>query len=317
MEEWKKGRTILFLSSSLPFLHSIFIHDDAARRVGHGSCYESREYTMIIDTHVHLFAPDEVRFPYHPKAPYRPAHPAPVEEFLSCMDAAGIDAAVLVHPAPYQDDHRYVLHCLDQAPERLRGTCLFDPASPSSPRRMEELVREHPSIVALRLHAYRDAIPPFGSPEISSLWTKAGDLGLIVQLHFSPRYALDFGRLIADFPDVPVLLDHLGRPGQGTAEEYEEVLQLARFERVYVKLSGVDYVSKEAFPHVDTRPVVRRVVEAFGSDRIVWGSCYAGGLSAEAYARTPTVVDALLDSCSEVERDGVRGETASRLFGFC
>jgi predicted TIM-barrel fold metal-dependent hydrolase len=182
---------------------------------------------------------------------------------------------------------------------------------------MEALVREHPSIVALRIHAYRETIPPFGSPEISNLWAKAGELGLIIQLHFIPCYAPAFARLIADFPDVPVLLDHLGRPGQGTAEEYEEVLRLARFEQVYVKLSGVDYASKEAFPHVDIRPLVRRVVKAFGSERIVWGSCYAGGISVETYAQTPTIVDALLDICSETELKGVRGETASRLFRFC
>ncbi|MBI4531619.1 MAG: amidohydrolase family protein, partial [Candidatus Latescibacteria bacterium] len=134
---------------------------------------------MIVDTHDHLFAADEVRFPYHPKAPYRPAHPAPVEEFLRCMDVAGIDAAVLVHPTPYQDDHRYVLYCLEQSPERLRGTCLFDPALPVSPRAMEELIRGYPAVVALRIHAFRETVPPFEAPELHNLWAKAGELGLI------------------------------------------------------------------------------------------------------------------------------------------
>ena len=60
---------------------------------------------MLIDTHIHLFAADHTRFPFHPKAPYLPDKATPVEQFLQDLTAAGLDAAVQVHPEPYQDDH--------------------------------------------------------------------------------------------------------------------------------------------------------------------------------------------------------------------
>lgn len=259
---------------------------------------------MIIDTHVHVFAEDQSQFPYHKNAPYHPP-PAPVEEYLKKMDEMGIDRAVLVHPEPYYDDHRYVLYCLEKYPERLKGTCLFDPESPDSPRALRELVQKQPRIVALRIHAYRpDNIPSLLSAQVRTLWQRAGSLGLSIQMHIVPRYAQDVGELVKAFPDIPVLIDHLGRPAQGSKEEYEYVLRLAKFDNVYMKLSGVRYISKEPFPHQDAKPLVRQIVETFGSERMIWG----GG--------EPAIVNVQLDFLTESERNKVLGETAAKLFGF-
>jgi predicted TIM-barrel fold metal-dependent hydrolase len=61
----------------------------------------------VIDTHLHCFAgKDDHRFPYHPKGPYQPEKPATPEHLLRCMAEGGVDDAVVVHPEPYQDDHR-------------------------------------------------------------------------------------------------------------------------------------------------------------------------------------------------------------------
>ena len=259
---------------------------------------------MIIDTHVHVFAEDRSRFPYHKNAPYRPP-PAPIEEYLKKMDEAGIDRAVLVHPEPYQSDHRYVLYCLEQYPERLKGTCLFNPESPESLRALRELVQKQPRIVALRIHACRpDNIPSLLSAQVRMLWQRTCDLGLVVQMHIVPRYARDVEELVKAFPKVTVLIDHLGRPAQGSEEEYKYVLRLAQFDNVYMKLSGVKYISREPFPHQDAKPLVRQIVETFGSERMIWG----GG--------DPAIVDAQLDFLTEGERKQVLGETAAKLFGF-
>ena len=42
---------------------------------------------------------------------------------------AAIDHAVIVHPEPYQDDHRYLEYCFSREPAKgfFKGTCLFDP----------------------------------------------------------------------------------------------------------------------------------------------------------------------------------------------
>jgi len=259
---------------------------------------------MIVDTHVRVFAEDQSRFPYHKNAPYRPP-PASIEEYLKKMDEMGIDRAVLVHPEPYQDDHRYVLYCLEKYPERLKGTCLFDPESPDSPRALRELAQQQPRIIALRIHAYRpDKIPSLLSTQVRTLWDRAGALGLVIQMHIVPRYARDIEELVKAFPDIPVLIDHLGLPAQSSKDEYKYILRLAQFDNVYMKLSGIRYISKEPFPHQDAKHKVRQIVETVGSERMVWG----GG--------DPAIVDAQLDFLTEGERKKVLGETAAKLFRF-
>src|SRR4051812_43009469 len=91
-----------------------------------GSRLAAADRTPVVDTHLHCFAgAADKRFPYHADAPYTPEDAATPEHLLACMDAAGTDFAVVVHPEPYQDDHRYLEHCLAVGKGWLKGTCLF------------------------------------------------------------------------------------------------------------------------------------------------------------------------------------------------
>src|SRR5258708_1075538 len=105
----------------------------------------SRPPGTLVDTHVHLFSADPERFPYPPDAPYNPP-PQPVGDYVKFVAAAGIDHTIIVHPEPYQDDHRYLEYCFAQEPSpgRFKGTCLFDPIAPPTPDRMEDLVKRNP-----------------------------------------------------------------------------------------------------------------------------------------------------------------------------
>ena len=169
---------------------------------------------LLVDTHLHCFAGNSKRFPYHARAPYRPTEAATPEHLLKCMDGAGVDHAVVVHPEPYQDDHRYLEHCLDVGSGRLKGTILLFADRPGSLEKMPALAKRK-DIVAVRVHAYApDRLPPFGKPELRQLWKLAAALDLAVQLHFEPRYAAQFEPLIREFRDVTHIIDHLGRPFQ-------------------------------------------------------------------------------------------------------
>jgi hypothetical protein len=148
---------------------------------------------LIIDTHLHCFAGNnDSRFPYHPRGPYQPAAKASPEQLLNCMDGAGVNYAIVVHPEPYQDDHRYLEHCLEVGKGRLKGVCLVFADQPKSMAQLPALAKRG-DIVAVRVHAYApDRLPPFGKPTLRALWKQASDLGLAVQIHLEPRYAPSF-----------------------------------------------------------------------------------------------------------------------------
>src|SRR3954451_21336015 len=136
-----------------------------------------------VDAHLHCFAgKDDSRFPYHERAPYKPDQPATPEHLLRSMQETGVDYAIVVHPEPYQDDHRYLEHCLAVGKGKLKGTCLFFADRPDAAKRMSELAKKLP-LVAARVHAYNpDRLPPFGKPELRAYWKAVGEAGLAVQL---------------------------------------------------------------------------------------------------------------------------------------
>lgn len=266
---------------------------------------------MIIEWNAHIFSPDLQSYPFHQDAAYKPDvsnQPVdPLGAYLQRMEQEGIDRAVLVHPEPYGDDHRLILDCLEREKERLKGTCLFYPKDPNAPRKMEALVAGQPRIIALRFHAHRGKemyLDNFTSPYVRRLWEKALELGLIIELHIGPNYALPVAEMLGDYPESTVLIDHLAEPHMGTAVEYAHVLSLAAFDKVYMKFSGLNHFATDAPLYLSAQPFTRMVIEAFGPDRLVWGS------------GTPGIVDAHLEGYSEIDRMKVKGGNLADLLGF-
>jgi len=87
----------------------------------------------------------------------------------------------------------------------------------------------------------------------------------------------------------------------GTAVEYAQVLALAQYDNVYMKLSGLGHFAADGPLYLSARPFTRLVIDAYGPNRLVWG----GG--------TPGIVDAHLDRETEDERSRVKGDNLARL----
>jgi predicted TIM-barrel fold metal-dependent hydrolase len=269
--------------------------------------------TPVVDTHLHCFAgKDDTKFPYHKDAPYQPADPATPEHLLKCMADGGVDYAIVVHPEPYQDDHRYLEHCLAVGKGKLKGTCLFFAGREGNATQLKALAKAVP-LVAGRIHAYNpDRLPPFGKPELAALWKQYAEAGIAVQLHFEPKFATGFEPLIKEFADTRVLIDHLGRPFQGTDKEYATVLGWAKYPNTVMKLSAVP--DKKTYPHSDPAPVIKRLTEAFGADRLMYGGGYNEKATGKSYKAERERIAALLAHLSDADRAKVFGGTAAKLF---
>jgi predicted TIM-barrel fold metal-dependent hydrolase len=280
----------------------------------------------VVETHLHLFSPDEKGFPFHPNAVYKPK-PLPLYKYVEFLDKSKIDHTVIVHPEPYQDDHRLLEYCFDHEPSKgfFKGTCLFDALDPKAPARMKQLMSYNPNrIVAVRVHATADPkdYPAKGGPirdrdleskEMKRLCKGAADLGLALQFHIIPYYAPMVRKLAAEFSATPVIIDHFARAGFGTPEQYEEVLRMSELPRVYMKFSGVRYSSKQPFPHLDAKPLVEKTFRAFGADRMIWGGL---GSNMADYRLAQDLINTLLGFASEQDRAKVKGLTAMKLFRF-
>lgn len=286
--------------------------------------WAARPQGLLIDSHIHLFDPQ--RFPFHANATYRP-EPQTLADYKRFVADAKIDHSVIVHPEPYQDDHRYLEYCFENEPSQgfFKGTCLFDSADSETPKRMAGLAKRHPGrIVALRVHemgergaayATSGAIKnrDLGSPGMKACWEAAADLGIAIQIHMKPFFAPPLEKLLAEFRDLPVVIDHLARSGMGTEADWQDVLRLARYPKVHMKFSGINYTSKQDPPYANAKPRVKQAYDSFGAERMLWGGL---GYSAEQFEEKSKTLDFLFDYAPESDRAQVRGLTAKRLYGF-
>jgi L-fuconolactonase len=278
----------------------------------------SRPRGTLIDTHIHLFAADQKRFPFHKDAVYKP-EPATLESYKEFVKKISLDHAIIVHPEPYQDDHSYLAHCFANEPVKgfLKGTCLFDPIAPATPSRMAALVRKNPGrIVALRIHENRKAgVPPttggpirdrdLTHPAMKKTWRAATDLGLAIQMHLIPLHAPELTALASEFRNTTVLLDHMARAKEGTPEEYQKVLAMAKLPKVYIKFSGPGFTYE--------KKLIRQTYDAFGPHRMMWGGL---GMDLASFNKNAAIFDAMFDFTSETERELIRGLNAKQLFRF-
>ena len=130
-------------------------------------------------------------------------------------------------------------------------------------------------------------------------------------------------------PELTVVLNHLGfwptdfhadehgRPRFDTtytAEGLAAVAGLARFPRVHVLCTGMYAFAAQPCPYDDLRPVVARLLDAFGPQRLLLGSDFPWIREAPGYAETLAAVDSLLGGLDDAERALVRGGNALELF---
>jgi predicted TIM-barrel fold metal-dependent hydrolase len=182
------------------------------------------------------------------------------------------------------------------------------------------MVKAHPGrLVALRIHATNEpGEPPLRSgpirnrdladPRMHQVWRKAADLDLAIQMHFLPHHAPEIAALCGRYPQVRVILDHMGRAGMGTTADVVKVLALAQFPNVYFKYSGWSYFSN---PQIKVADVVKNAHAQFGADRILWGTL---GMNATQYAAAQRLFQEHWSFAPTADQNKVRGLTAMKLF---
>jgi predicted TIM-barrel fold metal-dependent hydrolase len=267
---------------------------------------------VIVEWNQHMFSRDVAKFPYGARATYKPDPaknpPDPLAAYQKRMKDAGIDKAVLVQPEPYGDDHSLVLDCLARtSPDQFKGTSLFYPKDADAPRKLAALVKAQPRICSTRFHLHRGNTAYFASlaePGVRALWSKAVDLGQVIEQDIGPNYARDAGAAIAAYPGCKVLIDHLANPKTGTSWEFADVLDLAKYPNVYMKLSGVGYIADDKPNYESVLPFTRRIIKEFGPGRMVWGG------------DSPQIVDVHMKGYSAADIAKVKGGNLQKLLNW-
>jgi 2-pyrone-4,6-dicarboxylate lactonase len=194
---------------------------------------------------------------------------APETALRRLHDRLGFDRAVIVQSQGHGVDHRPLLDALATGAGRYKGVALVR-ATDSD----ERLAAWHAAgVCGARFNFLAHLGGPPDPEVIRTVAARIKPFGWHLALHMTGADLVAYAGLIGSL-DLPVVIDHVGRPAIADGPDSAPMRTLRGLMdngRVWVKLSGVDRLSKTGAPFRDALPLVRRVA-AYAPERVLWGS---------------------------------------------
>lgn len=191
------------------------------------------------------------------------------EDVLALHERLGFERAVVVQSTAHAHDHRAMLDLLERAAGRYRGVALLAPEA--TPAELAAL--DAAGVRGARLHFAPHLGNAPSEARVQQVVGLVRELGWHLELHLTDRGLLDNAERIERF-DVPVVIDHMARfdLAEGTAGPSVALLcRLLDTGRVWVKVSGVDRLSRTGPPYADAVEVAALLVE-HAPERTLWGT---------------------------------------------
>ena len=230
----------------------------------------------------------------------------PIASLLFHMEQSGVDKAVLIQHMGHFDNG-YHVECLQKHPHRLASAMLVEADDDGTRiRRWAEL-----GLTGIRLSA--DSRAQAADP--LAQWRTAAELGLVVSAPSSPATLLGakFAEVLDTFPDLQIVIEHLGGIGQGAQPPYDEfkkILALAQRPNLTIKLPGFGEFCQLPHPFAHIPPLAEMAIEAFTPQRVMWGSDFPPVSSREGYDNALRLPMEQLSSLSQSEKEWIFGRTA-------
>ncbi|MBK8976295.1 MAG: amidohydrolase family protein [Planctomycetes bacterium] len=273
-----------------------------------------------IDSHVHFWRIESYAA-YWLTGGFAPLHRDWLPDDLAPrLRAAGVDGAIFVQAQHVEADNAWVLGLADRYPF-VRGVVGWvDLTAPDVGSRIDHW-RADPRFVGVR-HITHD------EPDDDWILRADVDRGLAelarrrvpFDLLFFPRHMPHAATVARRHPELPLVLDHLGKPRirDGAIDDWLPHLRnAAAHPNLCCKLSGL---VTEAVWHDWDVPRLRRYVdlalEAFGPDRLLLGSDWPVCEVVAPYARVVETLIETLDGLAAHERDAILGGNACRVYAL-
>ncbi len=271
---------------------------------------------ITIDAHQHfwqLAQPFDYRWLGDPiRRDFLPEHLEPH------LRATGVRYSVCVQTQHDLAENRWALGLAERYPFIAGVVGWVDLASPACEEQLLEM-RRHPKFVGVR-HVTQDEPDDdfIVRPDVRRGLRVLEKHGVPFDLLFYVKHLRHAATVARDFPDLPLVIDHLAKPRikEGRTDDWLPHLRAAAaFPNVYCKLSGlVTEADWQRWTPSDLRPYVQAALECFGPGRCMFGSDWPVCELAATYERVHAALVEALGPLSEAERAAIFGDTARRFY---
>jgi L-fuconolactonase len=269
----------------------------------------------IIDPHVHVWTTNDPRYPWAKETTNPPSRAATPEMLLDQMKKHGVARTVLIQYIGYRWDNSYTLAALKKYPQYFQAVARVNPEDPANADHLSRLVEE--GFRGVRLS-------PAGGPQgdwlrgplMPPLWQRCDSHKVSMNLLTSPSRLPDAAALIEKFPDLTVVIDHMADCPIDRPDELAKVVALAPFPKVFVKISHTWSLSKQSYPWADTHEQVKRLYDAFGPRRLMWGTDWPMHERHATYGQTLSVVRDEMKFLNADDKSWILSKSIERVWPF-
>lgn len=242
----------------------------------------------IVDSHLHIWSQDE--------------------------DRHGVELAVAINPRLYLQNHRYLLDAAHRFPDRVIPVGKVHADDPAAVSLLHELANEQ-GIRGIRFVWYEQPTSTWpANPVVEPVWRACADLEITIGFLTNPDELPAIGETARKHPRVPVVIDHWGglRAEEGPEfTRFAAVTALADLPNVYLKATCFQRLSLAGYPSMDIQPMLQRALDAFGRERVMWGTDFGSGrVREQQYHEELIAITDHLDWLAPLDKEWLLGRSS-------
>jgi predicted TIM-barrel fold metal-dependent hydrolase len=272
-----------------------------------------------IDAHSHIWTRDVQKYPLAPGKSVDDLTPPSftAEELLAIAKPEQVERVVLICHHPYYGfDNSYLLDAAARYPQAFRVVAALDDRQPQLEAQMRELLKRR--VTGFRITPFFGGANWLDSPGMQSMWQTGGQTGQAMCCLINPEHLAQVRQMCARYRETPVVIDHfarIGATGEIRREDLDQLCALARFSKVFVKISAFYALGAKQPPYHDLVPMIRRLYNEFGPERLMWASDAPYQVQGEhTYRASAALVRDHLNFLSEKDRDWLLFKTAETVY---
>lgn len=273
-----------------------------------------------IDAHSHVWTPDTDAYPLAnglTKDDLKPPSFTP-EELFAVARPHGVKRVVLIqHTIYHAFDNTYLLDVYKQHPG------LFSVVATVEPQR-EDVTAEIDRLKSLGTRGLRIRPGDGGiekwseNPGMKAMWKHGAEVGVAMCPLINPEYLEEVDKMCVEFPETTVVIDHFARIGiDGIIRDadVDNLAKLARFKHAHVKISAYYALGRKRPPHDELIPMIRRLYDAYGPERLMWASdCPYQLTPPNTYGDSIDLIKERIDFLTEEDKSWLLRKSAEKVF---
>jgi predicted TIM-barrel fold metal-dependent hydrolase len=277
-----------------------------------------------IDAHSHIWPPEVDKYPLargQTKADLKPPSFTD-DELMKLAAPEGVKRVVLIQHSVYHlFDNSYLVDAVKRHPQRFRVVGMVDDRAREPGAAMRRLLKQ--GVTGFRITPFIRKDQPekwLDTPGMQEMWKTGAETRQAMCCLINAADLARVDKMCQDNPDTPVVIDHFARigiDGEMRDKDIQALCDLAKHKHTSVKVSAYYALGKKKTPHLELGPMIKRLLAAFGRERLMWASDSPYQIEPpNTYADSIALIRDRLDFLNDEDRQWLLRKTAEKVFFY-